>query len=80
MYDLKKGDVMLSKREAWEIKEKQSGICLCELVWLNPKVNSALKVGLKAPFSHSHLKHKLVGDEFILIPKAKKSTIQVLFT
>lgn len=78
MYSAKKGDFIVSKVEAWEITDVNSGICLCILRMV--KRESALKIGTHAPFSRSHIRHKLASGEFFIVPKAKKSTVQILFT
>lgn len=74
----KKGDFLVSKQEAWEVMDVNSGIYL--LILRMASKDNDLDVGSKSQFSHSHIKHRIVAGHFFVVSKGKASTIKVLYS
>lgn len=76
LLNAKKGDLFFSEEVIYEITEVQSGVYLLDRIWTKePEI-----YGEKAIWKRSNMRLQIANGRFIFVPKAKKSTIQVLFT
>ena len=72
----KKGDLFVSEEVIYEITQVHSGVYLLDRIWTK---NSQI-YGNKSVWSRSDMRLKIAQDLFKFVPKAKKATVQVLFT
>jgi hypothetical protein len=80
LVNIKVGDYLTEKNVIYKITGKGGGNYLLDIVWYNAKHFGTFKVGEKDVISRPYLQHFLYTERYKHVPKANKSTIEVLFS
>jgi len=72
----KKGDLFVSEEVIYEITQVNSGIYLLDRIW----AKDTNIHGPKSVWSRSDMRKRVAAGWFKFVPKAKKATVQILFT
>ena len=75
LYNIKKGDFLVSTEVIFKVTSIKSGIYILDRVW-----NNKAYYNEKLIWSRNDMRQRCAEGLFRWVPKAKKSTIEVLFT